>query len=124
MKWIIENWTMVIVLLAMAAGPLAYFRRIMALPPEDRIPEIKDDVREKIIEWLKGQVSKAEKELGGGTGELKLRDVYDSFIKVWPNEAEIATFKEYSEMVDEALTWMKKQMEKNERIKTHIEGEA
>lgn len=124
MKWIIENWTMVIVLLAMAAGPLAYLRHIMALPPEDRIPEIKEDVREKIIEWLKGQVSKAEKELGGGTGELKLRDVYDSFIKVWPNEAEIATFKEYSEMVDEALTWMKKQMERNESIKAHIEGEA
>lgn len=124
MKWIMENWSMVIILLAMAAGPLAYLRRIMTLPEEERIPTLKEDVRKKIIEWLKGQVTEAEKNLGGGTGELKLRNVYDVFVRVWPNEAEIASFKEYSEMVDEALEWMRKQMESNDKIKTHIEGEA
>lgn len=124
MKWIMENWSMVIILLAMAVCPLAYFRRIMMLPEEERIPTLKEDARKKIVEWLKGQVAEAEKSLGGGTGELKLRNVYDVFVRVWPSEAEIASFKEFAEMVDEALAWMRIQMETNQKIKTHIEGEA
>lgn len=34
----------------------------------------------KVREWLLYAVTKAEKELGGGTGQIKLRYVYDMFV--------------------------------------------
>lgn len=36
--------------------------------------------KEKIVEWLVYAVTEAEKQLGNGTGQLKLRLCYDWFI--------------------------------------------
>ncbi|MFR6482019.1 MAG: hypothetical protein ACLUPD_10785 [Anaerotignum faecicola] len=40
--------------------------------------------REKVKEWLLLAVTEAEKELGSGTGQLKLRYVYDLFLRRFP----------------------------------------
>lgn len=76
----------------------------------------------KVVEWLVFAVSEAEKELGGGTGQLKLRKVYDKFIEKYPKLSIIVPFKTFSGWVDLALKEMKKQLETNPAVKEYIEG--
>ena len=82
------------------------------LPKNAKIAEVK--------EWLKWAVVEAEKFLGGGTGQLKLRYVYDLAIEKFPWLVNICTFEMFSSWVDEALEWMKDQIEKNARIENFI----
>lgn len=77
--------------------------------------------RGKINEWLVQAVTKAEKELGGGTGQLKLRVVYDWFIEKFPVVAAIIPFKVFSAWVDYALTEMRYLINKNYDIKKYVE---
>lgn len=76
--------------------------------------------RKKIIEWLKYAVSDAEKQLGGGTGQLKLRLVYDSFCEKFPIVAALLPFKVFSSWVDTALDTMKEWLEHNSKIGEYI----
>ena len=72
-------------------------------------------------EWLKGAVAKAEKELGSGTGQLKLRWVYDLAIKQFPWVGQFISFDTFSKWVDEALEWFEDQLNKNPNIKEYIQ---
>lgn len=74
----------------------------------------------KMKEWLKYAVSVAEKELGSGTGQLKLRQVYDSFVAKYKWVSILISFEKFSELVDEALVWMREEMDKNEKVKNYI----
>lgn len=76
----------------------------------------------KAKEWLKYAVCVAEEELGSGTGQLKLRMVYDMFVEKFPALASVLPFNIFSKWVDLALEWMREQLEKNEMIKLKIEG--
>ena len=49
----------------------------------------------KVKEWLLWAVAEAEKELGSGTGQLKLRYVYDMFIVKFPSLAKIISFETF-----------------------------
>ena len=77
----------------------------------------------KIKEFLLFAVSKAERELGGGTGKLKLRYVYSLFIEKFPIISVIISFNSFSKMVDKALEEMKELIEQNEKIKKYIKGD-
>ena len=57
--------------LGIISGALIYF--FMKLPVGTQ--------KQKIQEWLLWAVTEAEKELGGGTGQIKLRQVYNLFIE-------------------------------------------
>lgn len=59
--------------------------------------------RQKIQEWLKYAVTEAEKMLGGGTGQLKLRMVYDWFCDKFRFISAIMPFRVFSAWVDTAL---------------------
>ena len=72
-------------------------------------------------EWLKYAVSLAEKELGSGTGQLKLRQVYDSFVSKYKWISVLISFDKFSELVDEALVWMRTEIDENQKIKNYIE---
>lgn len=74
----------------------------------------------KVREWLKYAVTMAEKELGSGTGQLKLRKVYDWFIQMFPVFSKLLPFVLFSKLVDEALCWMKEQIESNGKIANYI----
>ena len=67
------------------AGCVAWF---VKLPKEKKIQNLK--------EWLKYTVVEAEKTLGSGTGQLKLRFVYDSAIKEFPWVATFINFNTFS----------------------------
>ena len=77
----------------------------------------------KVIEWLKWAVSYAESYLGSGTGQLKLREVYNMFIAQFPWFSKIVPFALFSMWVDLALDWMNEQFNKNQNIKNYIVGE-
>lgn len=77
--------------------------------------------------WLVWAVSEAEKVLGSGTGQLKLRLVYDMAVARFPIVAKLIPFKLFSNMVDAALKIMTEMIKNNasiaEAITNQIEGE-
>lgn len=76
----------------------------------------------KVKEWLKFAVTFAEKELGSGTGQLKLREVYDWFLNMFPVFSKIVPFNIFSKWVDLALEWMREQLENNNNISVFVNG--
>lgn len=73
--------------------------------------------------WLVWAVSEAEKVLGSGTGQLKLRYVYDAAIMRFPIVAKIIPFKLFSRMVDAALKVMNDMITNNTSIAEAITNE-
>ena len=72
-------------------------------------------------EWLLYAVVEAEKKLGGGTGQIKLRYVYDMFIEKFKFLALMITFEQFSIMVDMALDKMRLMLSSNEKLKDYVE---
>lgn len=107
MNWIIDNWCAVVGLIALVIAAGIYLFQT-------------DEKR--VLEWLLVAVVQAEKELGGGTGKLKLRSVYDMFISKFPVFSKIISFDKFSELVDKSLDEMKKIIESNKAVQQFIEG--
>jgi len=76
----------------------------------------------KVQEWLLWAVTEAEKQFGGGTGQIKLRYVYDLFVVRFPVIAKIISFDTFSDMVDAALEKMRKLLETNQQVEMYVEG--
>lgn len=114
MNWLIENWYLLVV--GTAAGVVACLAvyKWAGKPTTEQIANIK--------EWLLYAVIEAEKELGGGTGQIKLRQVYDMAIQRF-KWLSIVSFATFSGWVDEALDEMKKMLAVNEKVKQLVEGE-
>ena len=77
----------------------------------------------KVKEWLRYAVFMAEKDLGSGTGQIKLREVYDWFIEMFPVFSKLLPFSIFSKLVDDALEWMRDQMSKNKNINAIVSKE-
>lgn len=77
--------------------------------------------------WLVWAVAEAEKVLGSGTGQLKLRYVYDMAVIRFPIMSKVLPFSMFSKLVDAALDVMRDMIENNtsiaEAITKQIEGE-
>lgn len=73
-----------------------------------------------ITEWLLLAVIKAEKELGDGTGQVKLRFVYDLFIDKFRFASMFISFNQFSILVDSALEVMKEMISNNNQVKNYI----
>ena len=81
----------------------------------------KDKQLDMVRQWLLLAVVEAEKLLGDGTGQIKLRYVYDLFIDKFKLLALILPFEKFSEMVDEALDIMRDMLANNQQLKEYIE---
>lgn len=112
MNVLIENWAVVFAIACVLCMALATIITFAKKPNSEKIADVK--------EWLKWAVSKAEKILGSKTGQLKLRLVYDMFCERFPEVSKVVSFETFSGWVDEALEWMKDQLEKNDAIKCYI----
>ena len=89
MKYIVENWFVIVGLIAVcAAGGYAVY--VFVKMPSDK-------QLNKVREWLLYAVTKAEKELGGGTGQIKLRYVYDMFVARFAWLARVISFEAFDE---------------------------
>lgn len=85
--------------------------------------KITEERANNIKEWLKYAVAVAEKELGGGTGQIKLRLVYNMAIESFENLDKLITFNTFSTWVDESLVWLNNQIGSNSSAAQYICGE-
>ena len=76
----------------------------------------------KVKEWLVWAVAAAERELGSGTGQLKLRYVYSMFTQSWSTLAKIVSFEVFSSWVDEALVRFTRMLQSNKNVSNYVEG--
>ena len=106
MEWLIENWYYIV-----------FFIAVILIC-------VYGCMTGKVKEWLKYAVIEAEKYLGTGTGQLKLRAVYDMFVEAYPIFSKILPFSIFSRMVDDALEWMRIQLENNVNIKCYVEEDT
>ncbi len=74
-----------------------------------------------VKQWLKWAVATAEAILGGETGQLKLRYVYDMAVERFPMIKYIVPFKVFSAWVDEALVWLNEQIKNNPAIRNYVQ---
>lgn len=114
MEWFINNWYIIVAFVILAAFAVSKCVDFKKKPTQEQI--------NTIIEWLKYWVFVAEKDLGSGTGQLKLRAVYDAFLQRFPSLALVITFTEFSKYVDDALEWMNKQLESNKRVASLVDN--
>ena len=115
MEFIINYWYIIVAIIAalVVAGVAIY--RYFGLPSDAQLA--------KVREWLLWAVTEAEKELGGGTGKLKLRQVYDLFVTRFPWLAKTVSFELFSSLVDDALDEMRDMLDKNEAVKAFVNRE-
>lgn len=116
MNFIIENWYVILAAACIVAAAIVIIVRFFKLPTKEQIASVK--------EWLLIAVTEAEKALGGGTGQLKLRQVYDLFVQRFPWIAKVVAFSTFSLWVDEALEQMKNMLAQNTAAAAYVEGET
>ena len=71
-------------------------------------------------EWLLFAVVEAEKQLGEGTGAIKLRFVYDMFTNKFKFLSMLLSFEQFSSMVDDVLDRMRLMLTSNEQLKSYV----
>ena len=88
-----------LIILLVAAIGVGYiiwkFYSFVKMPAQDQFAMVR--------EWLLWAVAEAEKMYGSGTGVLKLRYVYDMFVTKFEFISKFMSFKDFSNLVDEAL---------------------
>ena len=113
-NFIAKNWFLIVFALVAIIFVTCSIIRFIHMPTAKQI--------ENLMEWLKIAVVEAEKQFQSGTGQLKLRAVYESAVIAFPWIAKYMTFEKFSQLVDIALVWMREQIEQNEKIREYIEG--
>ena len=114
MMFLMENWYLVVALMAVAGMVGVCIGRFLKMPTSEQ--------RERVKEWLLWAVTQAEAELGSGTGKLKLRQTYDLFIQRFPALAMAVSFDTFSLWVDEALEEMRKLLKENKTVRALVKG--
>lgn len=99
----------IIIIVGVAAYAIYYF---MNLSKEKQL--------EVVREWLLLACIQAEKALGSGTGQVKLRFVYDLFIDKFKYLSLIISFEQFSMLVDESLETMKDMISNNKQVEQYV----
>lgn len=114
MEFISENLAFIVFIIAAIVVGVVFAIRFFKSSKEEQM--------KKIREWLIYATTIAEKELGGGTGQLKLRQVYDMFVSKFTWMAKVISFDKFSELVDEALCDMNKLLQTNTAVSAFVNG--
>lgn len=114
MDFIVENFSIIMAIAVVLAVAVVGAVRFYKSGTEKQLT--------KVREWLLYAVSLAEKELGGGTGKLKLRYVYDMFVVKFPWLAKVISFERFSTIVDESLEEMNKMLATNDAVANFVVG--
>ena len=117
MKWIIENLYLLVAAVVLIGTAVLAVYRFLGLTTENQ--------KKKIKEWLIWACIESERGLQSGTGQLKLRQVYDMFCAVpafgWV--ARFISFDTFSDWVTEALQKVKQMIITNQNLARYIYGE-
>lgn len=103
-----EYWFVIILAIAIIAEISINLYKWFKKPTEEQLARVQ--------EWLLYAVAKAEQVLGSGTGQLKLRYVYNMFVSKFPGIAIFVSFDKFSEMVDKALEKFEEMLKDNKSI--------
>lgn len=109
MEFIIDYWVIALVVVLALVYKIAVF---MKSPSQNQLAQVR--------EWLLYAVAQAEKKLGSGTGQLKLRYVYDLFILRFGTLARMISFETFSTLVDEALYVFRDMLRDNEAVSKYV----
>lgn len=115
MEFLLSYWWIILIAIAalVVVGYLLYV--FIKMPTVEQLNTLK--------EWLLYAVAKAEKELGSGTGQIKLRYVYDMFVGKFPALAKVVCFEDFSILVDEVLEKFRILLDQNASLKEYIDKE-
>lgn len=116
LTFLADNWYIYVGFLAVGATAGILIYRFVKLPTSEQL--------DKVREWLLWAVTQAERELGGGTGKLKLRSVYDAFVARFGWLAKIIPFSVFSDLVDDALEEMRELLATNQAAAEYVEAKA
>lgn len=116
MSWLIENWYLIVGGVALLGFAIWLIYGFFNMPTSKQ--------KAKVKEWLIWACIEAERALQSGTGQLKLRQVYDMFCAVpaftWV--AKIISFELFSEWVSDALATAKEMMINNKALAEYVYG--
>lgn len=113
MEFIIQHRYTIVLVCVVVVDIIVYLVKFRSMSKEERYEQIRG--------WLLQAVMAAEKELGAGTGKLKLSSVYAEFCKQIPWLAKIISFQKFSGYVDDALDEMREILSKNSAIASVVE---
>ena len=108
MQFINDNWFLIFAAIAIVSVISIKIYKFFKRPNSEQLCQVQ--------EWLLYAVAKAEEKLGSGTGELKLRYVYDMFVAKFPLVAIFIDFDEFSIMVEKALDKFEELIQTNPSI--------
>lgn len=114
----INNFAFWIVLFVICFGCGMFFGKFIKKSKAQKIQMVKD--------WLLYAVAIAERELGSGTGRIKLGQVYEQFLLVFPQLQRLISFDTFAKLVDDVLVEFGELIEENVVIAeefTDMEGE-
>ena len=114
----INNFAFWIVLFVICFGLGMFFGKFIKKSKAQKIQMVKD--------WLLYAVAIAERELGSGTGRIKLGQVYEQFLLVFPQLQRLISFDTFAKLVDDVLVEFGELIEENVVIAeefTDMEGE-
>lgn len=118
MNWLVDNWYLAVAGLAGLAFVIYCLYTFFGMPTEKQITKVK--------EWLIWACIEAEKALQSGTGQLKLRQVYDMFCAVpaftWI--AKVVSFDLFSMWVSDALVEVKQMLINNKALAEYVYGKS
>ena len=112
MEFIMTNWWLVVVVVAIVIVACYAIITLVKMPTNAQLASVR--------EWLLYAVAQAEKELGSGTGQLKLRYVYDMFILRFGSIARVISFEAFSKLVDEALYIFRNMLKDNQAVVNYV----
>lgn len=105
LNFVVNNWSLLIALVCGIILAITKIIEFIALPTQKKISEVK----RRLLSW----VTNAEVDLGGGTGEIKLAEVYDTFCAEYPHLKKWISLEKFQDMVDESLEKMREILDKD-----------
>jgi len=112
MEFITDNWYIILAAIAAVVVLVYLVVKFFKFPRAEQINKIK--------EWLLFAVTQAEKEFGSGTGQLKLRYVYDMFVAKFPFLVKFVSFEFFSNLVDDVLVKFKDMFKSNVAVQSYV----
>lgn len=101
----INNFAFWIVLFVICFALGMFLGKFVKKSREEKIQVVKN--------WLLYAVAMAEKELGSGTGRIKLGQVYEQFLLVFPQLQRVISFDMFAKLVDDVLIQFQELVEEN-----------
>lgn len=112
MEFITDNWYIILAAIAAVAVLVYVVVKFFKFPRAEQITKIK--------EWLLFAVTQAEQQFGSGTGQLKLRCVYDMFVTKFPYLVKFVSFEFFSKLVDDVLVKFKDMFKSNAAVQSYV----